>query len=261
MMTIFINKIISSNKMEQIALFQLGLNKNEAKVYLTLLQLGSASAGELIKKTEFHRNIVYDNLEKLIDKGLVTFIQEGKKKIFHTSPPEMISEMIVKEQEKLDLKKKVAEEVMKEVLKSKLQEKNVQEATIYRGVKGLKVLLNDTIKEGKDYFVIGAPKSSVDIMGETFWKNYNLKRSEQKTIIKMLFNEDLRSWSKVIKSKLTQIRFLPKRFDGLTETMIYSDKVALVVWGEKPIATLIQDKHLAENYKKYFHFLWEQAKE
>ncbi len=247
--------------MEEHLLLQIGLNKNEARVYIALLKMNSASAGQLIKATEFHRNIVYDNLEKLIDRGLVTFILEGKKKIFQIAPPEMITEMLEKEQEKLTNKKVLAEEVKKEVKKRQLTHKDVQEATIFRGIKGLKVLFIDTLQEGDDYYVFGAPKSSLDIMGSTFWENYNLKREQQKMIVKMIFNEELKEWSKRIKSKLTKVRFLPKQFDSISETMVYGDKVAIIVWTEKPLATLIRDKNLARSYKQYFNLLWKQSKE
>lgn len=247
--------------MDEMQLVKLGLNRNEAIVYSALLKKGTASAGEIIKDTGFHRNIVYDNLEKLVDKGLVSYISEGKKKIFQANPPEAISQMIEKEQERLDEKKDIAEEVKKSVQEYLSSKKEQQEASMFRGMKGLKVLFKDTLIEGRDYYVFGAPKASLDLMGSVYWENYNLKREEKKIIIKMIFNEDLREWSERIKSRLTQIRFLPKRFDSLTETMIYGDKVAIIVWTEKPIATLIRDKNLAKAYKQYFDILWAQAVE
>ncbi|MBI4980080.1 hypothetical protein HZC30_00815 [Candidatus Woesearchaeota archaeon] len=176
------------------------------------------------------------------------------------APPEMITEMLDKEQEQLNERKKLAEELKSEAVKLKSIHKLPQEAMIYRGIRGLKVLFKDTLNVGRDYYVIGAPRISLELMGSTFWENYNLKRVQKKIVVKMLFNEDLRRWSKVIQSKKTIIRFLPKKFDGLTETIIYGDKVAFIVWTEKPIATLIQDRHLAANYRKYFQALWEQAK-
>lgn len=242
-------------------LTKLGLNRNEIKVYLTLLKLGTASAGQLIKETEFHRNIVYDNLEKLVDKGLVTFILEGKKKLFKSADPEMITVMLDTEQEKLNDKKQIAETVKTEIRKIQSSQKSVQEATIYRGIKGLKVLFKDTLEEGKDYYVIGAPKASLEILGSSFWENYNLKREKKKIMIKMIFNAELREWSKKIVSKITKIKFLPKQFDGISETMVYGDKVAIFVWTEKPIATLIKDFNLANSYKQYFNLLWDMAKE
>ncbi len=246
--------------MDTATLEKLGLNKNEAKVYSTLIKLGPSPAGILIKETEFHRNIIYDNLDKLADKGLISFISEGKKKIFQPNSPETIMQMLEKEQESLDEKKKLGEILKKDIEKLIHKDKNKQEASIFRGVKGLKFILNDTLKEGRDYLVFGAPKASIDIMGDVFWQNYNLKRKEEGINVKMIFNEEIREWSKKISDKKTIIRFLPKQFDVLSETMVYGDKVAIIVWTDKPIATLIKDKNLAESYKNYFNLLWEQSK-
>ncbi len=246
--------------MDQDKLLQLGLNKNEAKVYITLLRSGQSSAGELIKKTEFHRNIVYDNLEKLIDKGLVTFIIEGKRKVFQAASPEMITEFVEKEQVKLDVKKQVANEIKKEVIKIQSTIEDKQEATIFRGIDGIKAVLQDTLKTDKDYLAFGAPKLSLDIIGSTYWENYTQKRVEKNMKVKMIFSESLRKWSKIIENKHTILRFLPKTIDSFSETIIYGNKVVIIVWSEKPIATLIRDKNLAESYKQYFSLLWKQAK-
>ena len=245
--------------MDQNQLISFGMNKNEAGVYLSLLKSGNSSAGELIKITGFHRNIVYDNLDKLIDKGLVTFIIEGKKRVFQTTPAEMISDLLEKEQTKLDKKKKLSEEIKKEISKFQSINKVKQEASIFRGKEGIRFLLKDTLDVGEDYFVFGAPKSSLEIMGSPFWENYNLKRNSNKIHVKMVFNESLRAWSQVIKNPKTKVKFLKHNFEPLSETIIYGDKVAIFVWSEKPIATLIKDKNLAQSYKQYFNLLWKQA--
>ncbi len=259
-MTKYIYWFFPAITMDHAKLEKLGLNRNEAIVYYALIRLGQATAGELIKKTGFHRNIVYDNLEKLVDKGLVTFILEGKKKTFQTALPEAITDMIKKEQELLDKKKQVAEYIKTEVQKVYAISSQKQDAVIFRGVRGIKTLLQDTVKERTDYFVFGAPESSLTIMGSTFWKNYNEKRIEKGIVAKMVFNEELKGWSGQIQSKMTQIRFLPKHFDSLSETMIYGDNVAIIVWTEKPIATLIRDPEAAKGYKQYFDVLWKTAK-
>ena len=76
----------------------------------------------------------------------------------------------------------------------------------------------------------------------------------------MIFNEELREWSKVIKGPLTEVKFLPKKFDSLSETMIYGNNVVIIVWSEKPIATFIEDKNLTKSYIEYFNFLWKIAR-
>ena len=82
-------------------LMRLGLTENEAKVYLALLEIGSTSAGEIIKKTKLHRNIVYDNLEKLIEKGLVSFVLIKNIKHFEVNSSHELWDFIDKQKEEV----------------------------------------------------------------------------------------------------------------------------------------------------------------
>lgn len=50
---------------------QLGLAKNEARIYQTLLQRGEMAVGEIANKSGVHRRNVYDSLNRLVEKGLV----------------------------------------------------------------------------------------------------------------------------------------------------------------------------------------------
>lgn len=245
--------------MDAAKLEQIGLNRNEAIIYLELTKLGSTSAGELIKKTGFHRNIVYDNLEKLIEKGLATFIVRENKRMFQSCPPEMLFEMIEKEQNKLNKKKLLAEKIKEEVNFIYAKSGATNEAVVFRGITGIKALLNDTIKEKTDYCIFGAPESSLSLLRSSYWKNYNKRLISKKIIARMIFNNELRKWSKNIKNKNTIIKFLPEHFDSLTETIIYGNSVAIIIWTETPTGVLIRDPEAARGYKQYFEMLWRIA--
>ena len=43
---------------------QIGLTPNQALVYLALFRMGEAKAGQLIRKTGLHRNLVYGALHR-----------------------------------------------------------------------------------------------------------------------------------------------------------------------------------------------------
>ena len=58
---------------------QLGLAKNEARIYETLLAEGESSVGEIAKKSQVHRRNVYDSLNRLVEKGLVFEIIQSKE--------------------------------------------------------------------------------------------------------------------------------------------------------------------------------------
>ena len=72
------------------ALRKIGLTENEIKIYLDLLKSGTSTAYEIGKRTGIYRVHVYDKLEQLMDKGLVTYVYRGAKKFFQATNPSKI---------------------------------------------------------------------------------------------------------------------------------------------------------------------------
>lgn len=245
--------------MEVSDFIKLGMNKNEAKTYISLIKFRKADAHQIIQDTKFHKNIVYDNLEKLIDKGLVTFILEGKKKIFQLTSANAIIDNIEEKQKVLEQYKKKAVEISKEIEKSIKINPQKQEANIFRGINGIKSFYQETLKGG-EFVTFGGPQKSIEIMGETFWFNYDLKRAEKKIKARLIFNYSIKHHGEKIKNKLTEVKYFDKEFEPNTETHIQDDKVGIIVWSDEPVLFLIQNKLVAESYKKYFEKMWKQAK-
>ena len=241
-------------------LIGLGFTKNESIVYLSLIKFGKSSAGELIKDTKLHKKLVYENVEKLIDKGLVNYVIENNRKMFILSNPHMIVELFNEKLSEIEEKKKNAEKVAKEIGEISKIAKHKQEAVIYRGIKGIKTYYKEVLDYGEDYFVFGAPEDSVRIMKEHFWLNFVKKKNERKIKSELIFNQSLREYGKKINDKLTVVKFFDGDFEPLTETVIQGERVAVIVWTEEPILFLIQDKFVAESYKKFFDDMWKKAK-
>ncbi|MBS3174892.1 TrmB family transcriptional regulator, partial [Candidatus Woesearchaeota archaeon] len=71
-------------------LHQIGLTEGEIKVYLSLLELGSTSTGKIIKKSHISGSKVYEVLDRLSSKGLVTSVVKNGVKYFEATTPEKI---------------------------------------------------------------------------------------------------------------------------------------------------------------------------
>ncbi|MBI2146690.1 helix-turn-helix domain-containing protein [Candidatus Woesearchaeota archaeon] len=132
--------------MEETALLEgIGLTKGGIKVYFALLELGPSTTGEIIKKAKVSRSKVYEMLERLIDKGLVSFVIKENTKYFEAADPEHILHYVQREKSLLEEK----EEELRKVLPA-LKEKQhfgrvPQTATVYEGIKGIKTMYSDVI--------------------------------------------------------------------------------------------------------------------
>lgn len=229
---------------------QLGLSKNESKIYLALVENGSLLAGAISRKTGIHRRSVYDSVERLIEKGLVSYILKNNKKYFEAVNPTKLLSL-------LDEKRNIISELLP-VLESQFNsKKEKQETLFFRGKQALKSIFEDQLKEGKEIFILGASANAYDVL-KYYFKFYDLQRQRRGINAKIIF--DFSARGKIKKIPNAEIRYLPKDFSSPAATNIYGDKVAIILWSENPIAILIHQKEIADSYRNYFNLLWKSAR-
>lgn len=226
-----------------------GLTEVEANVYLALLEKGPSSTGVIIKKTGFHKATVYQTLERLQEKGIVSYIIEGKIKIFQAINPHILLEQLKEKEENL---KSILPELLQ---KSRLAKEKVK-AEIYYGKKGIISVYRDILNY-KEYLNLGAGIPIVEILGAFFYQFQKIK-NKKRIKSKILVSEKIKG-TKIIKDIVGEYRYLPKEFEGPTNTVIYGNKIAIIVWSDM-IAFVLESKEANKVYRKYFDVLWEKAK-
>jgi len=234
----------------------LGLTKTEIKVYLTLLELGSSSAGGILEKSRLPNSTVHRDLNSLIEKGLVNFILEGKRKIYQATEPENFFDFI-------EDKKRRFEEILPELREKQNKVIKKESASIFKGKRGIQEVYYTMINsKGKEYLTFGGGPITSDVMGLTWWLNLHNRRIANKLSSRQVFDLSVKNIGgmEIQKKRLTKVRYLDKEFAQFQETVIVGDKVAISVFGENPYAFLIEDERVAEGYKKYFEELWKIAR-
>ena len=239
---------------------KLGLSKTEATLYLALLKIGACEVQTLIEETGFYKSNVYDALERLCEKGIISKIIDSKKRVYQLQKPEALIELIIKKKESLEEQEEVARQLANEVTLKKEHIHTPETAMVFRGISGVKQIYSEIIEKKYNYLVFGSPKESETIIGDYYWENLHAKQKEYGIKARMIFHKSLRNWEKSVPKDIIELRFFDEAFEPLTETTIYGTKVAFVVWTEKPIVTIIDNEHVAEAYKQVFKFLWMSSK-
>lgn len=229
-------------------LTNLGVTPVESKLYLALLKIGRSQAGELSRKTGIHRRSVYDALERLIEKGLVSFIKENNKRIYYPSDPKMIKQLLEKKNEDII-------SIIPQLSQLYSEAKEKQETLFFRGKEGIKIIFEDQINEKKEVLVIGGSRIASEIM-QFYIPHYTKKRVQNNVKLKIVYAGEKRK----TEIPLSEVRYLPKEFDSVAATNVYSNRVAIILWTENPMAILIRNDDIAQSYKKYFSLLWNMAK-
>ncbi|MFA6023364.1 MAG: helix-turn-helix domain-containing protein [Candidatus Pacearchaeota archaeon] len=235
---------------------KIGLSEGEIKIYNALLEIGVTSINNIHEKVGIDRRNIYDILNKLIERGLVSYIEENGKRVFKISNPDKILSYIEEKKSSLDEVKSEVEKIipsMQDIFKSKKQELF---AEIFKGAEGLKAVWDDLLNYDSIYW-IGSGLYVPDRF-PAYWKEWNQRRIKRKVGSYHLFRYEKRK--EVNKKLFTTCKFLPLEFSGNpTVTVVYGDKVAQMILGENISVFVIESKELAENYKKYHKFLWDKV--
>lgn len=235
--------------MDSKKLVELGLTKREADAYLALLQLEEAKAGEVAQRTKEDRTNIYDSLKSLVKKGLASYVLKNNKTYYRVAPPEKLKEFLKE-------KEKTLYDILPSINTIYRSYKPKPTIEVYEGKEGIKTVLQDILKERKDFVAYGATDRASTLLPE-FTKRY-LKEREKNTIRARQFYPQ---GEKVLNSRLSVFKPIPKEYCGPATTIIYADKVALFMWFvDPPVVVLIKNKEAAQAYKNNFEYMWKIVK-
>lgn len=237
------------------ALQAAGLTKNESKVYLALLKLNTATASEITKSSRVHRVNVYDALERLREKGLISSIMRSNKRIYEAASPEQLLKLL-----------KEKEEIVQGALPSLRQEftlkRDQQLVHFFIGPEGVMQAYYMMLKQQKTIYAIG---------GSGFNRKYlkhrhvmfNKDRIAQGVHGKVLYYEFTRKdknsgWSS---DELMEIKYIPDEFQTPGMVDICGDVVVnLLPTADTLMAIVIENRLIADTYREFFRFMWQFAK-
>ena len=126
---------------------KLGLTEGEAKVYLALLKLRTTTVGPLVKKSKVSYSKIYDVINRLLDKGLINYIQKEKTKHFQAVEPIRIIDFLKDKQEKVENKIKLFNKILPNLKNYSEQDNKKEDASIFVGFNGLKSAYEELLKD------------------------------------------------------------------------------------------------------------------
>ncbi len=250
--------------MDTSALENIGLTKSEIKVYLTLLETGSTSTGPLVEGSGISSSKVYEILERLISKGLVSYVMKGKVRYFEAGEPERIIDYMEEKERMLGERKEKLKDMLPTLAARRGASKYRHNVTIFRGLRGLRTVFYESLglmEPGEEVHVMGVPTRSDKV--NRFFVNWNKVRTRKKVRFRIAFDETARgeAQSKVRNSSLSEIRFHPKGM--VTPAAINLFKGRTVIFPaeteEEPMLIVIDSMEITESFEAQFQSLWKQA--
>jgi sugar-specific transcriptional regulator TrmB len=225
----------------------LGFSPNEIKVYLTLNDRGSQTAGKIAKIAKIDRSSGYNALKSLQEKGLVSYVMIGQVKWFQATGPKRLLEYL-KEQEE-DVKS-----ILAELDARHCAAKIEGQVRLFKGIKGVKSIFLDIARTKSDNFVFGSEGQFSRRMPE-FAAQFDRLKKENSISTKLIMREGREEKA----GPTSEHRVLPGISESPAVTNIYGDKIAIIIWTDEPEGIIIENKAAAQAYKSYFDFMWKHA--
>ncbi len=240
--------------MDPSILEDIGLTNAEIRVYLALLELGSSTAGPIIEKSGLQSSVVYNTFQKLLDKGLLSLVKEGKRTHYQASNPQNIVSYINEKKERF-------ESLLPELLLKQSLAKHKPSTVLFHGIRGVKEMLLELLDAGgTEHHTFGSSIKSL-MISDAWWVAYHKRRAQKGISAKLVFNNSLKKWdaAKKYNHERIEVRYHKAGFEPLTETIIRNDRVGIIIWTDEPIGIMIHNKEAADSYDKYWKILWDAA--
>jgi len=238
-----------------------GLSHNEARVYEALLHTGEASVQTISIKSKVHRRNVYDSINKLMEKGLASEVFIKGEKNFKAINPRRLLELIKEKEGRLD---KALPEMQAKY--EAVEEK--EEAYLYRGIEGFKNYLQDILKTKETVYFIGAKAYWLDERLRHFLPRFQRERRRLGIKFMHLFDYEVKEQKpEILKFVGKPYKFLPKEYSSSSAVDVFGDYVVTFVGvkvgqlSEEPIQFVMKSRKLADGYRKFFQFMWDNCEE
>lgn len=232
---------------------QIGLTEKEAKVYLACIEKGNSPVSHIAEAAGINRVTTYSILEKLVQKGLVSFFTKKKIKYFSAADPEIVVEEYEKRAK--ELKSALPD------LKRLTGQTSHPQIRFFEGLDGIKTIYADTLSSKTDILNYS---NSDEI--RKHWPNYDTeyvkKRAKKEIFLKGLAPKD-QAGEKVHKEDKKyhrEMRLLPEnQFDFTNEINIYDNKVAIISFNNELIGMIIESPAIAKSQRAIFNMCWQYS--
>lgn len=245
-------------------LINLGLSPEEADIYLSLINSGPQSAGQLAKSTKVKRTYIYSVSGSLIKKGLVTQTKKGKTTIFAPMSPDKLTSLVENKKVLIEQAENTLESIMPS-LKEKFESVDSKPVIkYYEGESGTMKANMEVLAEKKEILAYLLVNKEIDKKMDTFWQKYYKQRVENNIFVKAITPDTKEgiAYKERDKDELRETKLVPKDMFLINiEKNIVGNKVVFFSTKDgKLIATIIENKEIADAERSVFNILWQKLK-
>ncbi|MCD6434528.1 MAG: hypothetical protein J7L14_02870 [Candidatus Diapherotrites archaeon] len=237
------------------ALESIGLKPQEARIYLTLLKLGTAKAGTVAQKAKIKREAAYYTLNLLVEKGFASEVIKSGVKYYSALPPAEILDMIEEESRR---KKEIIRSVIPKLKKLEKTAVSPPRVCLYEGEEGFKSVAYLLLEERNKVIYAYVPEKILHYL-PGFHKMFRIKRRRRNILLRVI-TEKTKLMEEIKRKDLKELR--KTKFCNIVrglDTAFYILPKGIAVLKaseEEKLGLYIEDATLAKLHKRIFLELW-----
>ncbi len=233
-----------------------GMTKDQARIYISLLEMGAISLPVLSKKVRISTAKLLDIIELMKEHGWISEVFYENQKLYHPLDPNLLL---------IDFKKSLRRLSDYVPYLMGIYNKRPFHPKIYffEGIEGIKEVYNETLLvENYDLFAYVKIHKPDDRLYDFLMDH--IARRKQKNI-KAYVIAPKSPEAQVYKSRdsydLRETLLVNEPwFELELEIQIYPNKVSICSFGEEYVGMIIESKAAYTSFKNIFHFMWNTLK-
>lgn len=236
-----------------------GLTDKEAAVYVAALGLGSASVQDIAKAARVKRPTAYLAIEALIRKGLMSSIEEGRRRVFVSESPERLASLYASWASELATKEQTLKQLLPELLALTAGAEEKPRVLYYQGLEGLETMREIFLKtSAKDMVSFVA----LDEFRKTVPENLQDRQIERLNRLG-IGGRVIYTTSRTLMQMAPrwQARVVSKtEFPFAGEASALGGRIALISYEREPLGVMVQSPRTAQMIRTIFELAWHAAK-
>lgn len=234
-----------------------GLDEKEAKAYAAALEIGEGTVGRLAAKSGIKRTTLYDVIESLKHRGLLSMVRRGKQTMYVAEDPRVL-------RESLEERKQTLEKMLPELLSIANFLDNKPKIRYFEGDEGIKEVYKDTLKYPDQEMLAWVSDEAWDFDDQKFLFEYYLpRRIAQKIWVRAIAPDrpHMREYKAADEKSLRRTKLTSmEQFPITVEIDLYGrNRIAIMSFAEK-IGLVIESEKIHTTLKSIFEMNWSGLK-
>jgi len=235
-----------------------GLSDKESRVYLAGIELGPSPVQAISRKSGVNRATTYVMIESLKDRGLMSSVTKGKKRLFLAESPENILSFLKKEKETIEEKQRGFEVILEDLKKLSTYSDDQPKVSFFEGMNGIENLRTAVIESNAKIVEEFSPMDEVYKYFPPSESDHR-RRFRKRCRIKLIYTSSKGAFLPK-KEQNVERRFVPsEQFPFQGDIAIYGGKVNIIYYDPRVIGVLIEHKGISNTFHNLFSLAWRGA--